>query len=76
MKTEVSTLITPDVQAGLTLAEQLADCLHTQIEQANAKVERPGGTNYLIRSPVSKEIIAGILFYAIAAANGGWTGRA
>jgi hypothetical protein len=76
MKVEASSLITPDAQAGLTLAGHLADCLHTQIEQGYAKVERPGGMNYLLPAPVPKEIIAGILFYAIAAANGGWTGKA
>jgi hypothetical protein len=53
----------------------LADCLHAQIEQGNAKVERPGGMNYLLPAPVPKEITAGILFYAIAVANGGWAGR-
>jgi hypothetical protein len=76
MKVEVSSLITPDAQAGLTLAGQLADRLHAQIEEGYAKVERPGGMNYLLRSPVPKEVTAGILFYAIAAANGGWTGKA
>jgi hypothetical protein len=76
MKVELPSLITPDAQAGLTLAGQLADCLHTQIEQGNAKVNRPGGMNYLLPAPVPKEIIAGILFYAIASANGGWTGKA
>jgi hypothetical protein len=76
MNVEVPSLITPDAQAGLTLAGRLADCLHTQIEQGNAKVNRPGGMNYLLPAPVPKEIIAGILFYAIAAANGGWADNA
>jgi hypothetical protein len=32
--------------------------------------------NYLPSQPVPKETIAGILFYAIAAANQGWTSKA
>jgi hypothetical protein len=76
MKTELPSLITPDTQAGLALAGQLADSLHAQIEQASADVERPGGMNYLLPVPVPKEITAGILFYAIAAANRGWTSKA
>jgi hypothetical protein len=73
MKNELPSLITPDTQAGLTLAGQLADRLQAQIEQANAQVEHPGGTNYRLPATIPKEIIAGILFYAIAAANQGWT---
>ena len=57
----------------LTLAGNLADQLHAQIEQATAKVERPGGMNYLLPASVPKEITASILFYAIASANHGWT---
>jgi hypothetical protein len=76
MKNELPSLLTPDTQAGLALAGQLADTLRAQIEQANAHVERPGGMNYLLPAPVPKEIIATILFYAIAAANHGWTSNA
>ena len=76
MKNEFPSLITPDPQAGLTLARQLADSLHDQIEQAKAHVERPGGTNYLLPAAVPKKITASILFYAIAAANHGWTSKA
>lgn len=76
MNNELPSLTTPDTQAGLTLAGQLAHRLHAQIEKANACVERPGGTNYLVPSPVPKELIASILFYAIAAANRGWTSKA
>jgi hypothetical protein len=76
MKVELPSLITPDTQAGLTLAGQLADCLHTQIKQANADVGRPGGMNYLAPPPVPKEIIVSILFYAISIANRGWTSQA
>ena len=72
MNNELPSLITPDTKAGLVLAGQLADHLHAQIEQANAQVERPGGMNYLVPRPVPKEIIAGILFYAIAGVNRGW----
>jgi hypothetical protein len=72
MKDALPSLITADVPAGLTLAAQLADRLHTQIEQAAAHVERPGGMNYLAPRRIPKEMITSILFYAIAAANGGW----
>jgi hypothetical protein len=76
MKTELPSLITPDTQSGLTLAGRLADRLHTQIEQSNPKEDWLGGMNYLPPKPVPKEIIASILFYAIAAANQGWTNKA
>jgi hypothetical protein len=72
MKNALPPLTTPDAQAGLALAGQLADSLLAHIEKANAQVERPGGMNYLLPAPVPKEIIASILFYAIAAANNGW----
>ena len=72
MKNQLPSLITPDAQTGLALAGKLAEELHTQLEQAYSKVERPGGTNYLLPAPVPQEIIGSILFYAIAAANGGW----
>lgn len=75
MKNELPSLITPNTQAGLTLAGRLADSLHSQIEQANTHMEHPGGTNYLLPAAVPKEIIASILFYAIAAANQGWTSK-
>ena len=73
MNNDLPTLTTANTQAGLMLAGQLAHRLHAQIEQANSCVERPGGTNYLVPSPVPKALIASILFYAIAAANRGWT---
>jgi hypothetical protein len=66
-------LITPDAYAGLNLAGELAERLHTQLQAANNRVERPGGTNYLLPPPVPKEIIVCILFYAISTANQGWT---
>jgi hypothetical protein len=75
MKNEPPSLTTLDAQAGLTLAGQLADGLHAQIEQTNAKVEWLGGMSYLPPSSVPKEIIASILFYAIAATNQGWTSK-
>jgi len=72
MKDQLPSLITTDAQAGLRLAGRLADSLVAQIEEANAQVERPGGMNYLLPAGAPKEIIASILFYAIAAANRGW----
>ena len=73
MTNRFPSLITPDAQTGLALAGELTGQLHAQMEQASAKVELPGGMNYLLPAPVPKEIIASILFYTIAAANSGWT---
>jgi hypothetical protein len=72
MKNELPTLITPDAQSGLALAYRLAGELHTQMDQAGSKVERPGGMNYLLPAAIPQEIIGCVLFYAIAAANNGW----
>ena len=76
MKNELPSLLTPDTHAGMALADQLAGNLLHQIEQAGERVERPGGMNYLLPAAVPKEIVTSILFYAIAAANGGWPGKA
>jgi hypothetical protein len=73
MNNERLSLITPDAHTGLNLAGELAERLRTQLQAANDRVERPGGTNYLLPPPVPKEIIASILFYAISTANQGWT---
>jgi hypothetical protein len=75
MKNELSSLNTPDTQAGLALAGRLAEKLQTQIELTQTQMEHPGGMNYLVPATVPKEMIAAILFYAIAAANGGWTNK-
>jgi hypothetical protein len=72
MKNSFPNLITSDAKTGLALAGNLADQLQTQIDQARSNVERPGGMNYLSPAPISKELTASILFYAIAAANQGW----
>jgi hypothetical protein len=72
MISQFPSLTTSDAQAGLTLAGSLADQLQFQIDQACTKVAGPGGMNYLLPTAVPKEIIIGILFYAIAAANQGW----
>jgi hypothetical protein len=72
MQTQFPSLLTADVKSGLALAHTLASQLHAQIEAARHDVERPGGMNYLLPAPTPKEITAGILFYAIAAANQGW----
>ncbi len=73
MKNNFPSLVTPDAQTGLTLAANLADELGKQIETSINAVERPGGMNYLLPPSVPKEVTAGILFYAIAAANRGWS---
>lgn len=75
MKNELPSLITPDAQTGLTLAGKLAAELHGQIDAMDTKIERPGGTNYLMPSAVPKEVTASVLFYAIAAANRGWPAK-
>jgi len=72
MNTELPSLITPNPLSGMVLAGELAEKLHAQLEQANAQVEQPGGTNYLMAAPVPREIISSVLFYAITAANAGW----
>ena len=76
MKNELPSLLTSDTHAGIALADQLARNLLDQIEQAGGRIERPGGMNYLLPAAVPKEIVTSILFYAIAAANGGWPGKA
>jgi hypothetical protein len=73
MPNELPSLITPNVQAGLTLAGKLAAQLHAQVEAAGEQISRPGGMNYLMPKPFPKEATASILFYAIAAANRGWS---
>lgn len=73
MKNTLPSLITQDTQSGLALAGELAELLHGQLERAAEGVQSPGGTNYLRPTRVPKEIVAGVLFYAIAAANAGWT---
>jgi hypothetical protein len=75
MKDQLPSLITPDAQAGLVLAGQLAGELQRQLAKAGFQTERPGGMNYLLPAAIPKEVIASILFYAIAGANGGWTGK-
>jgi hypothetical protein len=69
-----TSLITTDARTGMELAGELADHLQAQLETANDKMSRPGGTNYRSPQQVPKEIMASILFYAIAMANHGWAG--
>jgi hypothetical protein len=76
MQTELPSLITPDAQTGLALAGRLAGQLHAQIDEANAKIKRPGGTNYLMPPAIPKEATTSLLFYTIAAANRGWPANA
>ena len=75
-KSRFPTLITPDAQSGLKLAGELAEELDNQMDRARSKLERPGGMNFLLPPRVPPEIIGGILFYAIAAANHGWSNNA
>lgn len=75
MKNQLPSLITADAQSGLALANQLSAELHAQLDLANAKVERPGGMNFLLPPTVPREITTSILFYTIAAANSGWPGK-
>ena len=72
MNDPLPSLITPDAGAGLVLAGQLAGKLHAELVLARSKIERPGGMNFLEPQPVPRELIAAILFYAIASANQGW----
>jgi len=72
MKTQLPSLVTSDVASGMILASQLAEQLRARHEEARSSVERPGGTNYLLPPQLPVEVIGGILFYAIAAANNGW----
>ena len=53
MTEKLPSLATPDIQAGLKLAAQLADRLQTQIVQASARLEHPGGMNY--RLPLTSQ---------------------
>lgn len=76
MQNELPSLITADAQAGLALPGRLADQLHVQVEQAEAKIEEPDGMNYIMRAEIPKEATAAVLFYAIAAANRGWPAKA
>jgi hypothetical protein len=75
MKNQFPSLFTADAQTGLVLAHDLANRLHIQIEAASDKVKRPGGMNYLLPASAPKEITSAILFYAIAAANQGWSAK-
>lgn len=75
-KSRFPTLITTDAQSGLELACELAEELNDQMDRARSEVERPGGMNFLLPARVPLEIIGGILFYAIAAANHGWSNNA
>ena len=75
MSDQFPSLITGDPESGLALAGRLAGELHAQIETAGAEVQRPGGTNYCLPTPIPKEVIAAVLFYAIATSNQGWTAK-
>jgi hypothetical protein len=76
MKNELPSLLTPDTHAGMALADQLAGNLLTKIEQAGERVERPGGMNITCPRPYRRKSSPASSFYAIAAANGGWPGKA
>jgi hypothetical protein len=76
MQNELPSLITADAQTGLALAGRLADRLHSQVDEANAKIKQPGGMNYLMPPAFPREATVAILFYTIAAANRGWPAKA
>jgi hypothetical protein len=76
MKPAFPSLLTPDANAGLALADTIADRLLAQMAQAQDRGERPGGMNYRIAPTVPREAIASAVFYTIAAANQGWPGAA
>jgi len=42
MNNKRHSLITPDAHTGLSLASELADRLHTQMQAAYDQIERPG----------------------------------
>ena len=75
MTPQTSSLITANAKSGLDLANELAEHLQSQMESAGEKISRPGGTNYLKPQQIPKEIMASVLFYAIAMANQGWAGQ-
>jgi hypothetical protein len=71
-KAEFSSLMTANAVAGLALANQIADQILVQLAEANDKVERPGGTTFLLPPAMPREVISSIMFYAITTANCGW----
>jgi hypothetical protein len=73
VKTQFPSLITSNAEAGMVLACQLAEELQAHHEHARNAVTRPGGMNYLLPPNIPVEFVSSILFYAIAAANSGWT---
>ncbi|HUE37224.1 MAG TPA: hypothetical protein VMO20_07520 [Candidatus Acidoferrum sp.] len=76
MKTQFPSLVTSNAEAGLALACRLAEQLQAHHERTRDTVARPGGTNYLLPPNLPVEFVSSILFYAIAAANGGWANPA
>ena len=76
MKTQLPSLITRDAEAGITLACKLAGQLQSHHEKIRDSFERPGGMNYLLPQNLPVEVVSSILFYAITAANNGWSNTA
>jgi hypothetical protein len=76
MKTQFPSLITSTADAGLSLACQLAEQLRAHQDASHNSAARPGGMNYLLPPSVPADVVSGILFYAIAAANNGWADAA
>jgi hypothetical protein len=75
MTTKLLSLVTIDAEAGMILACKLAEQLQSHLKQARNSAPRPGGMNYLLPPNIPTEVVSGILFYAITAANNGWTGE-
>lgn len=72
MNIDFPSLITADATTGLAPAWRIADRVLGQLEEANTKVERPGGTTFLLPPAMPQEVITSVVFYTIAAANHGW----
>jgi hypothetical protein len=72
LNSEFSSLITASAAAGLALASQIADEIAVQLAKANDKVERPGGTTFLLAPSVPREVVTCVVFHTIAVANRGW----
>lgn len=72
MKTPVTSLLTPDPEAGLQLASGLAAEITRCCADRARSLPHPGGTHYAQPPALPEEAVAAILFHAICIANQGW----